>query len=426
VPRSLRSFRHWAALLGSFAAAIAGVVIVVPQASAAGAAPRAAGTGFGPARQIAQPANAAAASDSILIGVACSGRGYCSAGGSYTDSRGNGQAMVVTESAGRWGRAVEVKLPRGAASDPDAEVNGVACTSGGNCEAVGYYQTTSGSDAGFLLSQRRGAWASAQAATPLPGGTTASWLYAVACPATGSCEAVGDAYSHHAGIVAGMVLTQARGRWTKYRALTEPGGGPDLTGIACTRPGACVADGFYYPSSEQTVTRAVGYVESGGNWGAGRMVPEPKNGSGTDAGFTSASCMPRGSCLAAGGYATRSAGYPLAAVESSGKWRASTQIRALPPHATGADLDGVSCASATLCVGAGGYGTRTSDLLGYLVSLVSGRWRDAGGVSLPSNAASPARSFFYAVGCAADGYCAAAGDYRTKSGDYVPMVATRE
>ena len=50
-------------------------------------------------------------------------------------------------------------------------------------------------------------------------------------------------------------------------------------------------------------------------------------------------------------------------------------------------------------------------MLAYLVSFVSGHWQDAGGVSLPANALSPAHSFFYAVGCASEGYCAAVGYY---------------
>jgi hypothetical protein len=120
----------------------------------------------------------------------------------------------------------------------------------------------------------------------------------------------------------------------------------------------------------------------------------------------------------------------MTASESGGKWRAATQVSALPPHATGANFDGVSCASSKLCVGAGGYSTSSSGVLAYLVSLVSGHWRDAGGVSLPANAAKPYRSFFYAVGCASDGYCAAVGYYTYRyispnSDLGVPMVATR-
>jgi hypothetical protein len=430
MPRSFLSPRSRAAALGLLAAAAAVPFIVAPQLAAVAAPARAAGTGFGHAIEIALPHNTAKAVDSILIGVACSGHGYCSAGGSYNDSRGYGQAMVVTESRGKWARAVEVKLPAGAASDPEAQVSGVACTSPGNCVAVGYYQPTGGNDAGFIVSQRRGTWGRATAAGPLPKGATASWLYAVACPAQGSCEAAGDVLLHSGADVVGIVLEEAGGRWTKDRVLRAPaGGGPDLGGIACTRAGDCVADGFYYPTASLTVYRAVGYVQSRGHWGSAKTVGVPKDDTSKVAGLGSAACVPRGSCLGAGGDEVGTTGYGIAVPESGGRWRAATQITALPPHATGADVYGVSCASSRLCVAAGGYSTKTSGLLAYLVSQVSGHWKDAGRVVLPANAAKPARSFFYAVGCAGDGYCAAAGDYAyylsANTDRSYPMVATR-
>jgi hypothetical protein len=432
MPRYVLSPRLRSAALGLLATAAAVPLILAPQIPAAAAPARAASTGFGRATEIAQPTNAAppgstsGSSDSGLYGVACSGRGYCSAGGAYTDKSGNGQAMVVTESRGKWGRGAEVKLPRNAASDPSAEVNGVACTSPGNCVAVGYYQPPGGDDSGFIVTQRNGRWGQATAAAPLPKGTTASGLYAVACPAAGSCEAVGYVLVHAAA--EGIVLEQAHGRWTQDRVLRAPVGGPDVGGIACTRPGDCVADGFYYPTDSLNVYRAIGYVQSRGKWGPAKTVAAPK--AATSAALGSATCLPEGSCLGAGDDVAGARGYGVTASESGGKWRAATQVSALPPHATGANFDGVSCASSKLCVGAGGYSTSSSGVLAYLVSLVSGHWRDAGGVSLPANAARPYRSFFYAVSCASDGYCAAVGYYTYR---YIspnrdlgfPMVATR-
>lgn len=428
MPRFFRSSRYRAAALGLLATTAAVPLIMAPQIPAAAAPTRAAGTGFGRAIEIKPPGNSAKAIDSGLYSVSCSGRGYCSAGGEYNDSLGNAQAMVVTESRGTWGRGAEVKLPLNAASDPAAEVNGVACTSPGNCVAVGYYQPTGGTgdDSGFIVTQRRGNWGRAIAAAPLPKGTTASGLYAVACPAAGSCEAVG--YIGMDSAYEGVVLEQAHGRWTQDRILRAPVGGPDVDGIACHRPGDCVADGFYYPTDSLSVYRAIGYVQSRGKWGPVKTVAAPK--AATSAALGSATCLPEGSCLGAGDDVAGSRGYGMTASESGGKWRAATQVSALPPHATGANFDGVSCASSKLCVGAGGYSTSSSGVLAYLVSLVSGHWRDAGGVSLPANAAKPYRSFFYAVGCASDGYCAAVGYYTYRyispnSDLGVPMVATR-
>jgi hypothetical protein len=403
-------------------------LMIVAQPPAAAATPgRAAGTGFGRVTGIAQPGNAGATPDSTLLGVACSERGYCSAGGSYTDKAGNTQAMVVTESRGTWGRAIEVKLPHGAATDPSAEVNGVACTSRGNCVAVGSYQRPGFEESGFIVTQRRGTWTGA-AAAPLPKGASGLWLNAISCPAAGSCTAVGFVLK---SAFVGLVLAQSHGRWTHERILGPPrGGGPELTGIGCTGPGDCVATGYYLPTNLQTFSRPVAYVQSRGTWGHAIAVKSPKNASGDLSGFLSSACVPGGSCLAAGWYEAGAKDYPLAATEQDGKWKPAVQIRALPPHGIGAQVYGVSCASSRLCLAAGDYSTNATNLLAYLVTDASGRWQDAGGVTgLPANAARPARSFLEAVGCDSAGYCAAVGAYAYyESGGFartLPMVVVR-
>jgi hypothetical protein len=427
--RRLLSARSRVAALALLAAATAAVPLVAVSQVPAAAAARAAGPGFGRAVEIKQPGNAAATEDAGLYAVACSGRGYCSAGGAYTDDSGYTQAMVVTQAHGKWGRGVEVKMPHvGPATDPDAQVNGVACTSPGNCVAVGYFAPTNFTDEGFIVTQRHGTWGAAVPAGPLPAGTASSTLSSVTCPAAGSCEAVGFVLLHSTFV--GLVLAQSHGRWTQDRTLSPPkGGGPELAGIGCTRPGDCVAVGYYFPTNLQTFSRPVAYDQSHGRWGHAITVQSPGNLSGDLSGFITGACVPGGSCLAAGYYESGSKDDSMAAAESGGKWKRAVQITAVPRHALGASVYGVSCASSRLCVGAGGYSTSPANLLAYLVTDVSGRWQDAGGVSLPSNAISPARSFLYTVGCASDGYCAATGYYDYKiSGNTAwsyPMVAVR-
>lgn len=417
-------------------AAVFAVALTLPVAAAAGSpasAQSASGTGFRPGTEIRVPANGAADPTSILIGVACTRRGDCSAGGSYNDADGNGQAMAVTQSRGRWARAVEILLPSNAAADPYAEVNGVACTGAGNCVAVGYYQTTAGYDQGFIVTQTRGTWGRAQQATP-PANASASTveLFGVACTSARACEAVGS-YTDHAKHYQAMVISEARGRWGHGSELRVPPGasanpGANLAGISCVRAGECAAAGFYYTSiSSEDDYVAMGIVESHGRWGRATRLRLPANAAAHESGITSVSCVATGTCLGTGGYATKASSfYGMAASESGGRWGRATEILAKPAHALEASLDGVSCATARLCVAAGGYSTTSSNLLAYLVTWSDGRWRHAGGVSLPANGqSSTPRSFFYAVGCASDGYCAAVGDYFTKTAQLVPMAATR-
>ncbi len=416
-------------------AGVFAVALTLPAAAAAGSpasAPAGSGIGFRPGIEIRVPANAAADPDSILIGVACTGRGDCTAGGSYDDAYGNGQAMAVTQSRGRWADAVEIQLPANAAADPYAEVNGVACTSAGNCVAVGYYSTTAGYDQGFIVTQTRGAWGHAQQATPpAKAGADTAGLYGVACTAARACDAVGS-YTDRAKHYQAMVISEVRGRWGHGSEVRVPPGaaanpGANLGGISCVRAGECAAAGYYYASdSSEDDYVAMGIVESHGRWGRATRFRLPANAAAHESGISSVSCVASGACLGAGGYATKASSFDgLAASESGGRWGRTAEILAKPAHTLSADLDGVSCVTARLCIAAGGYSTTSSNLLAYLVTWENGKWRHPGGVRLPANAQSPPRSFFYAVGCASDGYCAAVGDYFTKTTQLVPMASTR-
>jgi len=71
--------------------------------------------------------------------VACTATG-CAAVGQYA---GNSPGMVpvaVSESAGRWHRAVRVALPAGHGTGPELQgfLHGIAC-SGDTCTAVGFF-----------------------------------------------------------------------------------------------------------------------------------------------------------------------------------------------------------------------------------------------------------------------------------------------
>jgi hypothetical protein len=102
---------------------------------------------WGQAREIAPPLNAASQPDARLRQVACSASESCVAIGDYTDSSGNPQAMAATETGGKWGRASEITAPpttfHSQTADP-ANLELVACPARGTCAALGRYQDESG------------------------------------------------------------------------------------------------------------------------------------------------------------------------------------------------------------------------------------------------------------------------------------------
>jgi len=104
---------------------------------------------WGQAREIPPPPNAASQSDAHLRQVACSESDSCVAIGEYSDSTGRPQAMAVTETSGEWGHASEITAPPNTSnSEPgdraSLELGLVACPASGTCAALGHYQRESG------------------------------------------------------------------------------------------------------------------------------------------------------------------------------------------------------------------------------------------------------------------------------------------
>jgi hypothetical protein len=100
-----------------------------------------------------------------LQGVACTSAGNCVAVGYFTDATKSTQAMAVAEAGGTWGRASELTLPAGAdvSAGAQAGLSSVACTSAGNCVAVGFYTDSSGSKdrQAMVASETSGVWGQA-------------------------------------------------------------------------------------------------------------------------------------------------------------------------------------------------------------------------------------------------------------------------
>src|SRR4051794_17260860 len=89
------------------------------------------------------PANAGSNPHVFPYSLSCPSAGNCSAVGAYSDSSGNTQGLLLTETAGTWAAGREALLPANAGSNPDVGLS-VSCASGGNCTAVGEYADNSG------------------------------------------------------------------------------------------------------------------------------------------------------------------------------------------------------------------------------------------------------------------------------------------
>jgi hypothetical protein len=169
-----------------------------------------------------------------------------------------------------------------------------------------------------------------------PSGGPAAELTAVSCAAAGSCEAGGwyGTLAPEIGPSDIMTAPQAHGRWAPARRGILP-------------PGA--ASPYTYASSDTTYA-AISAIETKGHWHRAVRFTLPA-GAGSISQLTSVSCQPSGQCVAVGSYESGSAGYPMTATFSGGRWSAARPLRTIPAGAPGGSqvaVSAVSCARASV------------------------------------------------------------------------------
>ena len=97
---------------------------------------------------------------SSAVEVACVSGGSCLTGGFYLDGSLHKQGWVASRTAAGWGQAEEVPGLGALNTGSTAQVADVACSSAGNCVAVGSYTATG--EHAFAAVQTRGHWADAR------------------------------------------------------------------------------------------------------------------------------------------------------------------------------------------------------------------------------------------------------------------------
>ena len=107
------------------------------------------------ASAISLPGGANASGGVYLASVSCPAPGNCVAVGYYA-SHGKTHGLIVRERGGKWQRATNAAVPKGAApaSDSHTFLNSISCGSATACTAGGYYRDHAGKTQGLLLSLR--------------------------------------------------------------------------------------------------------------------------------------------------------------------------------------------------------------------------------------------------------------------------------
>jgi hypothetical protein len=218
----------------------------------------------------------------FVISVSCFSAGNCTAVGGFNDSSGNTQGVILSETSGTWGTGVLAPLPAGAGSNPQVFLDSLSCSSANNCVAGGSYVDSAGHGQALLLTETSaapGTWTPTKVSVPADAATDPeSFINEVSCPAAGSCSAIGD-YSDPAGHSQGLVLSQTGNTWSAGSKLVLPADAAadpsvSLDSVSCFSAGNCGGIGNYNDSSG---TQAMFLTETAGHWAPAVKAALPAN-----------------------------------------------------------------------------------------------------------------------------------------------------
>ncbi len=314
--------------------------------------------------------------------VSCRTTTDCVAVGDYV-----GQGDVLSALAEHWnGHSWSVLSP----AEPGAQVNvltSVSCPAIGNCVAVGYYDV-SGSPQTLAEQWDGSSWR-------LLSTSQAGTLQAVSCTATDNCVAVG---SDSAGSTRSTLSETWNGSSWQVQATPSPGATfGELAGISCPSATNCTAVGAYNTSAGST------YSPLTERWNGSSWTVQANPGGARQmaaVSCTRARCVAVGSSLFAGGprKPTGTAGL----VWNGSAWAVSRTVNS--GQRIQARLSGVSCASASLCQGVGGYQASSGG-----TAVLAEFWNGKAWALRKVPAPSPAFDELYGISCTSGSSCIAVG-----------------
>jgi hypothetical protein len=347
------------------------------------------------------PQARAAASSSLfsgagLYGVSCTGRKGCTATGLASTRNGQNYKPL----AERWNGTTWAKqtspIPNSGGLLGGTLTAGVSCTSSSACVAAGYaYSSKTVQLLGEGWNGRT--WSIQPDSTPIVQG----YAYRISCTWAKDCTAVGARSS-------GMTLAEHwNGRHWTAKTTKHTG---ELDGVSCPATGNCTAVGW------NNASKVLAAHWNGKSWSDESAVsPQPASF------LQSVSCPSSTACIAVGTAGTYS-GSALASAPLAEQWNGSswTALTVPDPFPSGnlAELNSVSCTSATSCMAVGD----DANAAGTADTTVAAQWNGATWtiVSTPSPATF---SGLFSVSCTSPTFCSAVGASTPSSTGAVSPVA---
>ena len=357
--------------------------------------------------------------------------------GRYENSN-NGAVLIVSQTKGVWGKPQTITMPTNAEKGANGVLNGVACTSVGNCVAVGAYQSKKSTGAPtfdivnnpLVVTEIKGKWHGGQEAPQPPGARQGSVtaLNGISCPSPTTCIAVGQYIAQKAN--AAFTVEDLHGHWKGARAVQlHPWALANfitqLDSISCIAVGFCIAVGQFVngaPSRQALVVELAHNV-----WHVGHAIVLPAGVRNPWAGLFSVKCFAWGTCIAVGVVTSGPSkqGQGLIEVQYKGKWMRGI----LAPHPTNPITDaiadqllGISCNGYGTCDAVGQYTARD---VTQAISIIEtkGHWGLASIAPRPKGWIKPTFAGLNAVSCANKSTCVMVGQYQTIVGDPALIVS---
>ncbi len=271
------------------------------------------------------------AATSDLQGVSCTAGAECIAVGDYVDGGGSTHALAERRDGGF--SVLEVPEPAEASW---AQLEAVSCAAPSGCVAVGRYWGASGAEHPLAETWDGSQWSISSPA--IPGEAANAYLKGVSCVAQDACVAAGY-YTDESGVPHTLVESWDGHEWAIVES-PDPAPKNYLSDVSCANAEDCWAVGrSTYSKGEGKSPEALLEHYAGGHWSAKALPEGPEV-------LTAISCPSTLSCTALVGEGLSVWRY------YEGEWNVRSAAEA--PGGGGA-LNAISCTSATACTATGYY-----------------------------------------------------------------------
>lgn len=290
----------------------------------------------------------------LLQGVSCASTTFCEAVGNHIDAENNGLPAAAQWNGAQW-TAQNAPNPV-----PNVnQLNAVACPTASWCVAVGYYDSETAARPTLPLVKvwDGSSWTTQTVPAPPAGGGD---LEGVACSSQGTCEAVGQSFPSSGA--ATLAYGWNGSTWSLQTTPNPPGAAQPYAAfyqVSCSSATACSAVGFYDNASVVAVPFAEFW--NGTSW----KITSSGLPAGLQAVLYGVTCLSSTACTAVGDETAKS-GAPTPLVEV---WNGSSWSRESTPKpktaAGGAVLISVSCKSRGGCAAIGNFTTSTGQRFAF-------------------------------------------------------------